>query len=61
MRRIIPKSNWTTALADAIRDASSGDVIVVHTETMLELATRAAHRTKGTFHGLTFVIESSDV
>ncbi len=57
MTHTIPKTNWHTHLADTIRDASPGDVIVVHTETMMELATRAAHRMKGTFHGLTFEIE----
>jgi hypothetical protein len=44
MRYEIPAGNWTTALADAIKDASDGDTIVCHTENMRALAERARLR-----------------
>lgn len=40
----IPRTNWTMALADAIRDACDGDVIVVHNDDMRELGERAKGR-----------------
>jgi hypothetical protein len=40
----IPAMNWATALGDVVRTASGGDIIVVQTETMKQLAQRAIQR-----------------
>ena len=40
----IPKSNWQVALADAIKLAVDGDVILCHSESMKEMAKLAKSR-----------------
>ncbi len=40
----IPLGNWHMALADAIKDAQNGDVIIVKTEAQVELGGRAKER-----------------
>ena len=44
MRHTIPAGNWPTALVDTIESAQDGDVIVVHTAAMQELAEGARQR-----------------
>ena len=44
MRYEIPTGGWTTALADAIDDATAGDTIVCHNTDMRALAERARLR-----------------
>lgn len=51
----LPKVNWTTALAQAIKTAEPGDTIVVDSMAKLELCARAASRLGKT--GLKFEVE----
>lgn len=44
MVHTIPAGNWSTALANAIRDANPGDIIEVDSATKVELARRAMER-----------------
>ena len=44
MKHEIPRSNWPTALAEAIENADDGDTIVCHNEDMAQLAERARQR-----------------
>jgi hypothetical protein len=43
-KHTVPVGNWHTALAALIREAASGDEIVVHNEAQRELAQRAKAR-----------------
>lgn len=43
-KHVVPADNWYTALAALIREAASGDEIVVHDEVQRELARRAQGR-----------------
>lgn len=40
----IPRRNWNNELANAIENSSNGDVIVCHSQEMMELAERAKER-----------------
>lgn len=44
MRHTIPTCNWPTALVDTIESAQDGDVIIVHTAAMQDLAEGARQR-----------------
>lgn len=55
----IPRTNWPMHLADAIEQAREGDTIIVHNESMHQLALEAAHRMCPD-KSLTFVIGEDD-
>ncbi len=45
MKRVeISKVNWTSSLADAVRESDAETTIVVHSDAQRELALRAAQR-----------------
>ena len=44
MRHEIPYANWSSHLADAIDDASAGDTIVCHSQSMCEMGESARTR-----------------
>ena len=44
VERVIPSSNWTMHLADAIEESVDGDIIVVASEDAKELGQRAQRR-----------------
>ncbi len=48
--------NWSDNLAECVRMSEPGDIIAVPTESMAELGQRAAVRTKGKDHGVTFEV-----
>lgn len=54
-RILLPKANWPTALAQAIKTAEPGDTIVIDSMAKLELCARAASRLGKT--GLKFEVE----
>lgn len=58
IRIFLPRSNWHMALAKAIKEASKGVTIMVHTEEMKALAELAAQRMERT--DLLFELEESE-
>lgn len=59
MKHTLPVANWTTALADLIRDCADGDTIAVSNEDQKELGERAkARMCPG--KSIAFEIETSD-
>lgn len=59
MKTIIPASNWTTHLADAIESSSPGDEIVVGSGSEKQLGISAAARMSKA--GLTFTVQPRTV
>lgn len=56
MRIVIPPANWTTAPADAIENATDGDVIIVGNSAMKELG-EDAHTRMRPHIKITFEVE----